>query len=227
MKPLVFISHSSNDKIVARSIKGALESIFDIEGFVAHEDIEVTDHWRGVIRSNLNDCDAMVVLVSENSKASLWVNQEVGIAMNGNILTIPIMMDIKPFGFLNDIQGDWLLKKEDEWTGREEWDFTDCAKTIVLTLLKKGPTSTIKRSLIDRVKTCTSYPKANALFEVINLIQEFAKFSPNEVEEILINSAQNHQVYRARTANWVIKRLMADYDNDIDAQVIEAIKSLM
>ena len=71
-----------------------------LKAFLAHDDIEPTQEWEGVIIDNLKDCDVFIPLLSENFKESTWTDQETGIAVSEEKLIIPLKIDIDPYGFI-------------------------------------------------------------------------------------------------------------------------------
>jgi len=82
---------------------------FDIESFLAHEDLEVSEEWQARRLSELRRCDLFVPLLSLNFLASLaskWAPQEAGfIKSRPDVLITPFSIDgTTPFGFLSHLQ---------------------------------------------------------------------------------------------------------------------------
>ena len=105
----VFISYSTEDKIIAAKIKEILVS-FGIKCFMAHDDIEISEEWKLRIINELNEADIFIPLLSNNFKSSDWCSQESGIACYRNILFIPLTLNknIQPYGFMNFRQGGFI-----------------------------------------------------------------------------------------------------------------------
>jgi TIR domain len=103
----VFVSYSYRDRSQAGRIKKIL-SEFEIDGFLAHDDIEVSGEWRERIMTELEQCRVFVVLLSESFKASDWAPQEMGIAaMRRNVLIVPLSLDgTTPLGFISHLQSE-------------------------------------------------------------------------------------------------------------------------
>jgi hypothetical protein len=101
----VFITHLDQHKQVASQLKSALE-LEGLNGFVAHQDITDSAPWREFLQSELQSCDAFVVLVTEGIENSVWCQQEIGWAISRRIPVIPIKFEtgVANLGFLADIQ---------------------------------------------------------------------------------------------------------------------------
>jgi hypothetical protein len=103
----VFISYSSTDKILAGQVKQLL-SKYEIDSFLAHHDIEITQEWRNAILRNLQQCSILLALVTSHFMNSVWTNQEVGYFMALGKKVLPLIiddMDIRRCGFIETFQG--------------------------------------------------------------------------------------------------------------------------
>ncbi len=78
----MFISHKKEDAAIAKAVADKLASIgkdyyLDVlDSTISGNGKKLTDH----IKSALNDCTDIIVVMSENTKRSQWVFFEVGIA---------------------------------------------------------------------------------------------------------------------------------------------------
>ncbi|MEM2058884.1 MAG: toll/interleukin-1 receptor domain-containing protein [Thermoproteota archaeon] len=112
-RTLLFISHSHKDKETASYIKSELRD-FDIDAFVAHEDISPTEEWQKVILEKLKQCTGILLLLTEDFKNSDWTDQETGFALALNKIIIPIKITIDPYGFVSRYQAlPWGDDKEE------------------------------------------------------------------------------------------------------------------
>ncbi len=104
-RPRAFISYSSKEKVVAGKLKKILES-YEIDSFLAHEDIEVSMEWQKVILEEAQRSQIFVFLLSENSLSSPWCQQEIGLALaSPKNCVIPLSLDQSiPMGFLARFQ---------------------------------------------------------------------------------------------------------------------------
>lgn len=79
-KPVIFISHSSDDEELAHLIGQQIENACDnqVKAFVARYSIPAGETWRDDILQNLKAAQVLIVLVSESSSRSRWVGFEIG-----------------------------------------------------------------------------------------------------------------------------------------------------
>lgn len=86
----VFISHKKEDSAYALLVKQALDNLsvdsyLDVlDESVSNGGKALTDH----IKSNLNDCTDIIVVMSEATKRSWWVPFEIGMAAQVNMPTV-------------------------------------------------------------------------------------------------------------------------------------------
>lgn len=99
----LFISHISKDKLIATRLKDAL-AVYDIAGFVAHEDIHPTLPWQDEIERGLQTMDAMIAVHTVGFKDSIWTQQEVGFALGRGVKLISFKMGEDPMGFIGKHQ---------------------------------------------------------------------------------------------------------------------------
>jgi hypothetical protein len=99
----VFISHVHTAKLQAGGLRNALRR-YGISAFVAHEDIDTSDEWRDEILRALMSMDAFVAILTPDFSSSRWTDQETGVAVARNVLSIPINRGEIPYGFLSRYQ---------------------------------------------------------------------------------------------------------------------------
>ncbi len=97
---LVFLSHDSGDVAVAREIRLHLEGL----GYccwMAPDSVSGGRSWPEQIVGAIESCDAMLVLVSPHSNASIHVSKEVELAVGKGKKLLPIRLaDVEPCGNL-------------------------------------------------------------------------------------------------------------------------------
>ena len=72
---------------------------------MAHEDILISQEWETKIIESLNESDIFIPLISEYSKNSIYVNQEIGLALAYKKPILPLKLTkINPFGFMSRVQ---------------------------------------------------------------------------------------------------------------------------
>ncbi len=98
-KSTVFISHSSTDKPFAKKLMNELSQDKSLKFWIDENEILVGDDIQKSITKNLQQSDYLLVIISDNSIKSNWVNFEVsqfiGFAEGKNIIPIIISKDGK------------------------------------------------------------------------------------------------------------------------------------
>lgn len=99
----IFISYSHKDKLYVHKLTEALQR----DGFDVWIDdrIDYGAHWPKVIQSQLDACDAFIVVVSENSFDSEWVQNEVARAKRKAKPFFPLLLSGDP----------WLSVEVTQW----------------------------------------------------------------------------------------------------------------
>lgn len=104
--PRVFISHRSQEKLVAEEMKRSL-GYYGFASFVAHSEITPTREWRLEIQRALRSCDLLIALVTKefHGADSMWVDQEVGWVLGRDLAIVAVSLDgTNPKGFLESYQ---------------------------------------------------------------------------------------------------------------------------
>jgi len=100
----VFFSHSSQDADWVERV-GAQATAAGVEVYLAEHDVSPGQQLSQKVTEAIEDCDAVIVLLSKNSLASVYVQQEIGVAHHAGKLVIPILMEEvvgTDLGILND-----------------------------------------------------------------------------------------------------------------------------
>lgn len=108
-----FISHISKDKKIAKKLRDLLKC-YNIEAFVAHEDIKPSEEWQTEIINALNTCDFFISIHTAGFKESTWCQQEIGYVTARQVKVIPIKFDEDPSGFIARVQALIRGKKSAE-----------------------------------------------------------------------------------------------------------------
>ncbi len=97
-----FVSYSTVDKELAGKIKHTLESYWNFNVFLAHDDLEPSAEWESEILRNLENAEVFIPLITENFHTSKWTDQESGIAFGKGKIFLPISLPtFLPYGFMN------------------------------------------------------------------------------------------------------------------------------
>lgn len=92
MDKKVFISHSSKDKAIADRICNTIENN-GIGCWIAPRDIPYGNEWAGEITKALRQASICIFLFSKNSNQSKQVAKEIQIAIDNEVVIIPIRVD--------------------------------------------------------------------------------------------------------------------------------------
>ena len=96
---LVFISHSTKDRWIARQMATIIESRgrrYGIGTFLDERDIEGGDSIPETILTKLRDCQEFVILLSPQSITRQWVLVELGAALGLQKHIVPIIHNVAP-----------------------------------------------------------------------------------------------------------------------------------
>src|SRR5437870_4134664 len=96
---LVFVSHSTKDRWIARQIAKLLEGSgkdFSIKTFLDERDIKVGDSIPDSIRTNIQQCNEFLVLLTRNSLDRPWVLIEISAAWGHGKRIIAIIDKVAP-----------------------------------------------------------------------------------------------------------------------------------
>ena len=124
----VFISYAHEDRVLAGKIANLLNEK-EIDAFLAHENIEISEEWRNEILKHLENANFLLALLTDNYEKSVWANQEAGYIMGKRGKNIPLIVgktNIKKFGFLESFQGVPVTEE----------NLKDCVEKIVSIILK-------------------------------------------------------------------------------------------
>lgn len=92
MDKKVFISHSSKDKVIADQICNTIENN-GIGCWIAPRDIPYGNEWAGEITKALRQASICIFLFSKNSNQSKQVAKEIQIAIDNEVIIIPIRVE--------------------------------------------------------------------------------------------------------------------------------------
>jgi len=178
-----FISYSIEDKATAGAVKRALNT-YDIDCFMAHEDIQVSEEWRERILDELAACQVFIALLSQAFKRSDWAPQEVGVvAGRADVAIVPLCLDETiPFGFIAKIQGVRVPA-----TGVDPG-------TVLEPLARRFPRLLVP-AMIARVRQAGTFRSAEAALRP--LVSHFPTLTQTELDALVEASIVNGQVWLA------------------------------
>jgi len=225
----IFVSYSIKDKRIAGAIKDSFNE-YNIDTFLAHEDIEIGKEWRDIILANLNQFDVFIALLSKNFIESEWTNQEAGFAVCRNKLIISISIDDKmPYGFLEMFQALTKLKcREYNKSLHSEEKVLDCSETVfeIIKIMLSIPElkENIKSNLIKNMKYVPTFDSAK---EHLDLLISLKPFDKEQINEIILQSINNSQFHYSRKCIPVLKELIKEHESFIEIDNKNRIEELI
>lgn len=207
----VFISYSTKEKEYGAAVKRVLEQ-YDMECFLAHEDLKISEEWKERILEELRKCEVFVPILSKAFRESEWAPQEVGfIVSRPNAVVIPISIDgTMPYGFINHLQGKRLLIEDIS------------QDNLVEPIIKNIPRKIIPRMIRD-VANAMSFRGAEAAMRP--LVPFFNLFTKEELNMIVDASIDNYEVWSAsRCRGTYLPALIKLFRSNIDPDKLEALE---
>lgn len=163
----IFLSHKTEDKVQTAKLKRDL-SLYGIDCFVAHEDIEPTQEWAKEIEAALFSADACVALMTELYHNSYWTDHEIGCAYGLQIPVIPVRLGCDPYGIIARFQAI-----------RSTW--TDLKMDLMKVILKQDKA---KLSLITAIRNSKSFTASNYIAEIFPYIDSFPEEGIDNLIEV-------------------------------------------
>jgi TIR domain/LytR cell envelope-related transcriptional attenuator len=99
----VFISYSRRQQAYARRLAAYLGTGHGIAVWIDDELI-TGDRWENVIKARIDECAALIVVMSRDAEASEWVGREIARAQSKGKPVLPVLFDGEVFFRLSDIQ---------------------------------------------------------------------------------------------------------------------------
>ena len=183
-----FISYSNNDREVGAQAKAVLGAV-GIDGFLAHDDLEVSEEWKEKILEELRRCDLFVPLLSRNFVESEWAPQEAGyIVSRPEVVIAPLSIDgTTPFGFLGSVQGGRI--------GENGVTQELLVEPVLARLVRHVPRK-ILPGVIRRAGEAHCFRDAERQFRP--LVPLFEQFSAEEANALAEASVKNGQIWAAQ-----------------------------
>ncbi|MHA1974396.1 MAG: toll/interleukin-1 receptor domain-containing protein [Candidatus Hodarchaeales archaeon] len=184
----LFISHKDDNKKFANELKKVLE-VFGISSFVAHEDIEPSTEWQNEIEKALFSMDSLLALLSSGFSASVWTNQEVGVAFGRGVFILSIKNGEDPKGFVGKFQA--LRPKST--------DINDLALQIAEQMIKNQKTSEkMKTAYIHALSSTSQWVETERW---ATLLPYIFSISSDQAKNLIENYNSNSQAYDCFSLN--------------------------
>ena len=129
---------------------------------------------------------AMAALITEDFHASLWTDQEVGIAMGRDVLLVPVRVPTVPYGFMGRHQalpGDLARPQQ-------------LAAALVDVFVRRPQTSVVMHeALTNALEHSHSFSESKVLIEKIQTATGFTKEQLARLEAAIRNNDQVGNYY--------------------------------
>ncbi|MHB8067986.1 MAG: toll/interleukin-1 receptor domain-containing protein [Desulfobaccales bacterium] len=184
----IFLSYSNADKELASKVKRVLES-YNLEVFLAHDDIEPSAEWIDTILAELKACDIFIPILTDNFDDSNWTDQESGIAFAFNKLIVPLKVTVDPHGFISRFQALKLITTNIK---------ASLEKLIKVLGSKPVIGDLTKDALINKFADSWSFDNATANTELLLSINDYNSRQLTDIIRHTIANAQINHSFRAR-----------------------------
>jgi hypothetical protein len=209
----IFLSHSDKDKKIARNLADELSN-FGLKIFVAHDDIQVGDHWETTLIEKIRHCDLFLVLLSANFHNSQYTDHEVGIAYGLNKSIVPVRIDETiPYGFMSKFQAKKISVDIDK---------NEIAKFFYTVVSKNETGMKMLNNLIEEFCKSQSFIAAN---RVTSLLSQYPNFSDEQIHKIIESYISNDQISQAFKSRKWCKILIAKNWEKLDKNLCSKIKN--
>ena len=199
---LVFVSYSSDDKILAGRIKRILEG-YGLSVFLAHDDIPPLREWQEEMSKNLDKCDVFIPIFTSSFCTSEWTDQEVGIVFGLKKLIIPFKVDAAPYGFISKIQACKLDVENPVST----------CKKIINVLKDNGFSERVFDCLLRDLESAPTFDYAK---ETVKELIEYENLNKEQINQIIRIVIRNNQFRLSRKGSKFLESLTKKYASVID-----------
>jgi hypothetical protein len=183
----LFISHTHDHRGRASKLRDHLR-VWDVDGFVAHQDIAPTREWENEIQVALRTCHAMCALITPDFVGSSWCDQEVGFAVGRGILVLPVKLGADPHGFIGKYQA--ITVPESAMPSR--------VSTLVFDALAINPltSNAMAPAIVHRYANSRSFESTREAFTLLQTIPE-SGWTEAMIEQAERAAKENSQVEHA------------------------------
>jgi TIR domain len=91
-KSQIFISYARSDKVIAEQLTRSFKQQ-GLSVWLDYESLKPGSSWQDELENALRRADIFVVVLSEDSVKSNWVNAEIGFALGQKKKIVPILVD--------------------------------------------------------------------------------------------------------------------------------------
>lgn len=201
----VFISHLAAKKGYASEVAAASEPL-GVQGFVAHDSIEVSRQWQDEIETALRTAHVFLGLVHPGFSASPWTQQEVGWAWSREMPFFLVRLGEDPRGF------PWKVQYP-SMAGRSA---ADTAHIFHMWLSEQsGFGAMVIDRMVNDLRRATSFLAAK---EAALRLEALGKLSPAVLDGIEHAYRTNNQLYPNHVGAQVVERMLKAHHRELPTE---------
>ena len=130
MAKRIFVSYNFNDREVTKTVKSMTQNVGGcVQGQFVFVENNVSRDGRSAIDAEIkkimNDCDAALFVIGNNSHNSPWINREVELAISYGIKIVKTQLPSTNGGQPEKL--NWLNCREAQWSARS---IADCLNNL-------------------------------------------------------------------------------------------------
>lgn len=202
-----FISYHHSERAVAGRLQRLLADC-DVEAFMAHQDISVSEEWRGTILRELGNADIFIALISRDYDSSPWCVQEAGIAVYRQMPMIQFSLDSTiPAGFAASFQAARI-------------DPADLSLEHLIPGLMRGMPPIGAGIVIELIRRSGTFRRAESNFR--SILPYADRLSEDQMRDLLMAARENNQIHHATLcAQEYLPPLLAEHGGLIDEEDLQ------
>lgn len=205
-----FISYSNQNKKYCALIKDTLQEI-GLDGFLAHEDINISREWAEEIFNQLKHVDIFIALLSEDFKISDYCSQEVGMALQRGCMIIPLSIDgTESYGFLNKIQSKHIRN-----INQMQEEIVNYYPYAMINIIL---------SRLNNPRLNWNYDKCNKLLRYIE--PHFEDFDENQIDLLVDSVIINNQLH-GKDGEAILRRFYEIHKNNMSDELIGRLENII
>lgn len=197
----VFLSHSAAEKSFVGEVSREL-AVYGIDGFVAHDSMEVERDWQPQIELALRTAEAFVALVHPPFNESAWCQQEVGWARGRALASYFVRIGADPRGFPSPTQ----------WPSGVNSTAREVAVLIVSWIERQGvATTSIADALVQGLAEAGNYFDAEA---AAKRVAELGDLTDGLWQQLIAAYWKNDQVHHGVLATRVLQPFFERHERE-------------
>ena len=200
----LFMSHLSSHQAITAEVVQELRTI-NVDGFVAHKDIEPAAEWQLEIERAMTSCDAFVGLLHPGFSESVWTQQELGWALGRGIPLLLVRLGEDPTGFPARNQAP----RADATNSKS---IASCVMVSLSRTHQFGELVTDR--IVESLRTARNYFDAR---DAGLRLEQMGDLSPRILNAIEIAYVSNSQIHNSVIASPPVQRILRNHDREIPA----------